>query len=292
MKKFLLYIAKIVLTLVLSAVILDVFYTFIYEQTDCRNKIVNIYNTKDKDFDVIFMGSSRANNHFVAKMFNDKGLKSFNYGMSGSRLEETALMLKLMLERNYKIKSIIVEVDLNINSNGYSEGTRARFMPYIHQSETIRKHYQSIVPEFNKLYYIPFYRYINYEAKIGFREMFFSMVQKKSSDMQYDGYYELKGVGKDLKMNIDDRSPKRNDAYEEIKQICKKNHIRLIAVTTPVCPNTTNKEYFEKVSQLYPEVHNYENAVNEDKYFSTCGHMNYEGAKKLTALILKDFFNK
>jgi hypothetical protein len=36
--------------------------------------------------------------------------------------------------------------------------------------------------------------------------------------------------------------------------------------------------YFEKVQKSYPEIHNYENAVVENKYFSSCGHMNDEGA--------------
>lgn len=291
MRRFLIYTVKIIAIIFISAIVLDILYTFVYMQTDCRNKIVNIYNTKDKKFDVIFLGSSRANNHFVAKLFNDKGLKSFNYGISGSRLEESVLMLKLMLERNYKIKNIIIEVDLNINSDGYSEITRARFMPYLHQSDVIRNYYKNI-PEFNKLYYIPFFRYINYEAKIGFREVFFSLKQKKSSDMYYDGYYALNNEGKNMAMDIDKRHPKKNKAYNEIKEICKKNKINLIAVTTPVCQNTTNMEYFKQVSLLYPEVHNYEKAITEDTYFSSCGHMNNKGARKFTAIILKDFFNK
>jgi hypothetical protein len=33
-----------------------------------------------------------------------------------------------------------------------------------------------------------------------------------------------------------------------------------------------------KYSKSYPEIHNYENAVVENKYFSSCGHMNDEGA--------------
>lgn len=290
MKKFILYILKILTILLISAIVADIFYTAVYMQTDCRNKITNIYSTKNKKFDVVFLGSSRANNHFVAKMFNDKGLKAFNYGMSGSRLEESALMLKLMLERNYKIKNIVVEVDLNINSNGFSDGTRARFMPYLHQSKIIRDHYKSII-EFNKLYYFPFYRYINYEAKIGFREMFFSFAQKKSKDIYNFGYYALNNSGKNLSMNIKERNPKKNKAYEEIKDICKKNNIRLIALATPICKNTTNMEYFDKVSKLYPEVHNYARVITDDKYFSSCGHMNNMGATKFTAIIFKDFFN-
>ena len=47
-----------------------------------------------------------------------------------------------------------------------------------------------------------------------------------------------------------------------------------------------------RFTQLYPEIYNYENKVIEDKYFSNCGHMNDMGAKKFTAKIIKDFFNK
>ena len=61
---------------------------------------------------------------------------------------------------------------------------------------------------------------------------------------------------------------------------------------TPMCENTKGIDYFEKVQLMYPEIHNYENVVQEDKYFSSCGHMNDAGARLFTARILKDFFNK
>ncbi len=50
------------------------------------------------------MGSSRANNHFVTKMFTDTGLKTFNFGMQGSKLFESDLILKLLLEKKIKSK--------------------------------------------------------------------------------------------------------------------------------------------------------------------------------------------
>jgi glutathionyl-hydroquinone reductase len=61
---------------------------------------------------------------------------------------------------------------------------------------------------------------------------------------------------------------------------------------TPMCENTKGMDYFDKVKELYPEIHNYENAVLEDKYFSSCGHLKDAGARLFTARILKDFFNK
>ena len=51
-------------------------------------------------------------------------------------------------------------------------------------------------------------------------------------------------------------------------------------------------DYFEKVNKLYPEIHNYENVVLDDKYFSSCGHMNDMGAKLFTAKVIEDFFKK
>ena len=94
-----------------------------------------------------------------------------------------------------------------------------------------------------------------------------------------------------MKNNLTSLKPLiHNKYYEHIKQICKENKINFIAVSTPMCKNTKGISYFEKVKKQYPEIHNYENVVTEDKYFSSCGHMNDNGARLFTARIIKDFF--
>ncbi len=288
MKKFFIFIGKIAVIMFLSAVLLDIFYTFIYLKSSQRNKIVNVINSESRNYDIIFMGSSRTQNHIVTKLFIDKGFKTFNYGMNGSRLNETALLLELMLERHYKIKNLVLDVDLNINSNSDAEGIKAMFMPYLHTSKTIREHYKNM-ESYNLLLYTPFYRYINYEAKIGFREMFFSAIQKKSFALNNYGFVELTNQGTDMNMNLKDYSPKQNFAYEKIKLLCQKNKINFIPITMPICTNTINRNYFNEIDTVYPEVHHYENAVIDDRYFSSCGHMNTEGATILTTTILDDF---
>lgn len=288
MKKFVAFIGKLLLIIVLSAVVLDVLYTAVYLKSSKRNKIEYVYNSKDKNFDVIFMGSSRTQNHMVAKIFNEKGISAYNFGMSGSKLDETALLLKLMLERNYKIKNIILDVDLNLNSNSKSNLVKAMYMPYLQCSQTIRNHYKT-EEDYNKLVYIPFYRYIENDAMIGFREMFLSIVKKKSNALDNFGYFPLKRNGKNMSYDLSDYSPKRNFAYEEIKAICKKNNIHLIAIATPMCRECSSDEYFNNIKSVYPEVYNYENKVTDDTYFSSCGHMNVEGATLFTTIILNDF---
>ena len=290
MKQFLKFIGKLIVIVLITAIALDAMYTMVYHKSKSRNKIDFLYNSKDQNYDVVFLGSSRVNNHFVPKIFNDQGYKTFNFGLTRSRLQESALMLKLMVERNYKIKNLILQVDLNINTNDHSEAIRSLFMPYLHTSETIRNHYKNI-EEYNELLYIPFYRYMNYDARIGFREFYQSAIHKKTNALDNDGFYPLlKNQRPMIVADLSKYSPKKNAAYEEIKAICKKNNIHLIAMSTPMCMSTINREYFKELRSVYPEIHNFEDAVTDDKYFSTCGHMNKEGAEEFTRVVFKAFF--
>ncbi|MBF4507120.1 hypothetical protein IRZ83_10605 [Flavobacterium sp. JLP] len=293
MKRFLIYTTKIFIVIIVIAVALDGLYTAVFMQSKNRGKIETVFNSKAQKLDVVILGSSRANNHFVAQMFEDKGLKAFNYGMSGGHLFEASLMLKLMIERKYTIKNVILEADLNLSGDHQAEGISALFLPYIHNSEVIKNHFET-QENFNELYYIPFYRYIKFDTKIGFREAFFTAVHKKTNALDNLGFYPL-GYKKNANMkgNLENLNPlPHNKYYEEIRNICKQNRINFIAVMTPVCENEAGMNYFNKVKKAYPEIHNYENVVIENKYFSSCGHMNNIGAEIFTARILKDFFNK
>ena len=293
MNKFLLYTLKIGLLTILIAIVLDFGYTKVFLQSSNRGKIEKVFNSKGEKYDVVILGSSRANNHFVAPMFEERGLKTFNYGMSGGHLFEASLLLQLMIERNYQIKNVILEADLNLSNDHQAEGISAKFLPFLHESETIRSHFEN-ESDFMELYYIPFYRYVKYDAKIGVREVWDTSRNKPTSLLDNKGYYPLgKKPNANMKNNIANLNPlKKNQYYYEIKQLCEQKGINFIAIMTPMCENTKGMDYFDKVKELYPEIHNYENAVLEDKYFSSCGHLNDAGARLFTARILKDFFNK
>ncbi len=292
MKRFLIFIIKIFLLTFFVLVALDLVYTKVYLQSSNRGKIENVFNSKGRAYDVVILGSSRANNHFVAPMFEDKGLKAFNYGMSGGHLFEASLLLKLMIERKYVIKNVILEADLNLSNEKESESVASKFMPYIHDSKVIADHFAE-QPDFWVNYYLPFYRYIVFEPQIGFREMYNAALKKPTKLLDHLGYYPLgKNPNANMKNDLTNLKPLHNKYYEEIKHLCKINHINLIAVMTPMCTNTKGLNYFEKVHQMYPEIHNYESTVQGDQFFSSCGHMNDAGARLFTSVIIKDFFNK
>ena len=290
MTKFITFVAKILLTILVLLVVLDWVYTTVYLHSRNRGKVENVFNSKARNYDVVILGSSRANNHFVPELFEKKGLKTFNYGMSGSHLFEASLMLKLMVERNYKIKTVILEADLGLCNEQQAEGISAKFLPYIHHSETIKNHF-SKQENFNELYYIPFYRYIDFDAIIGLREIYNVTIDKPTNLLDRLGYYPLtsKKPG-NMKNDLTALKPIRNKYYEEIKQICKQNNYNLIAVMTPMCSNVKGLDYFEKANKIYPEIHNLENVVQGDHYFSSCGHMNDAGARMFTSIIINKFF--
>ena len=291
MKKFITLVVKILLTMLVLLVVLDWGYTSVYLHSSNRGKVEKVFNSKAEKYDVLILGSSRANNHFVPELFEKKGLKTFNYGMSGAHLFEASLMLKLMVERNYKIKTVILEADLGLCNEKESDAIAAKFLPYIHHSETIKEHF-SKQENFNALYYIPFYRYIDFDALIGFREMYNTAIGKPTNILDNLGYHPLGHKPGNMKNDIRALKPILNKYYEEIKQICKANHYNLITVMTPMCSNVKGLDYFEKANKIYPEIHNLENVVQGDQYFSSCGHMNDTGARMFTAVVIEQFFGR
>jgi hypothetical protein len=289
MKYFSFFVLKILVLLIVLSVVLDVTFTKVYIQSTNRGKIDYVFNSKARNYDVLILGSSRANNHFVTQLFEEKGLKSFNYGMSGGHLFEASLLLKLMVERKYAIKNLIIETDLNLSNEHRSDAVAAKFLPYIHHSKIIEKHF-SEEEDFWKFYYIPFYRYVKFDASIGFREMYNNLRNQPTNTLEKGGFYALGNKKGNMKNDITALKPIRNKYYEEIKRICEANNIKLIAVMTPMCTDVKGLDYFQKVNAIYPEIHNYENVVQGDQYFSSCGHMNEKGARLFTARIIKDFF--
>lgn len=290
MKRFLKKNILFLVILIVASLLLDLIYTAIISHSTQRNKVENIIHTTNKKYDVVFMGTSRANNHFVSKVFEDKGYKTFNYGISGSHLFETSLLLKLMIANKYEIKNLVLAADLSICNEKRDEGTTGRFMPYIHRNEIIKKHYESEA-DFYQIYYLPFYRYIKFDNKIGFRELYDVVSKKPTNALHNKGYYPLISHKKgNMKNDISSLNAIRNKYYEEIKQICKQNNIKLNVVMTPMCENTKGLNYFDKVQQLYPEIHNFENVITDDKYFASCGHLNNEGAQIYTNIIFNELF--
>lgn len=87
MKKFVKYIQKIAILLMVCTFILDFIYTKTYSNCIPRTKFQYLRLQKNKSFDYIFLGSSRVENSVVSNLIEEKtGKTSINLAMQGSNL--------------------------------------------------------------------------------------------------------------------------------------------------------------------------------------------------------------
>lgn len=287
MKKFSLYIVVHIIIISSLLYFLDFFYTSIYKNNKViRNKIEFIFQNKNKQYDYIFLGSSRVEFHVNTNLINKKTNKtSLNLGISGQNLTETFLSLKLLNENNLRAKKYFIQVDeSDLNKNHKKSFLSASyFMPYINNIE-VNKHLKKYDENYFNNSKIPFYRYMNYGYKIGFRELLLKVGNKKRNKEFY--------IGLETLMTQDTISSvfKNNYSSELIKEIVdygNSKNINIILYTSPYY-NIKN-EHKLKETLIKNNIHDYLDSIKKVNFFKDKGHLNKFGANKFTDMLIRDF---
>jgi hypothetical protein len=283
MKKFLQHFFSILLFVFLLILLCDVLYSIIYRDANPRSKLKYILNLKDENFDIVFLGSSRVANHIDTDLFNKLSHnKTINLGVQGAGLNDNMLQLKLLLESN-DVKYVFLQIDSNLNSTVPSNISTSEAMPFI-GNPIIRSHIKKYYTNFDYLYYIPFYRYAINDSKIGFREVFFSFLNKKPAIDPSNGYTPKFGN------TIPDTKPilmeentvlHMNPILNEIRELCKQKNTKLVLFITPFCSKINPDSYVKKMKKIAPDLIDLTQGY-PDSLFYNCGHLNDKGAKKLT----------
>lgn len=283
MKKFLLRFFSILALVFLLLFLCDLLYSKIYRAGIPRNKLHYIINLKKESFDVVFLGSSRVANHIDTELFNKLSNKrTINLGAEGAGLNDNLLQLRLLLAHN-QVKIVFLQIDSNLETTKPSNISTAEAMPFI-QNSIVMAHTKKYNPNFDYLYYIPFYRYAINDAKIGFRELFFSFLNKKPGVDPSIGYTPKFGnsipntplaiMGKKTVL-------RGNAVLNEIRLLCKQKNTKLVLFITPFCSKINPDPYIQKMKKIAPDLVDLTKGY-PDAMFYNCGHLNDEGAKKLT----------
>ena len=287
MKKFIIYLVKRILIFGIILIVLDFSYTYIYVNKDTiRTKIEYIFQNKGKKYDYIFLGSSRVEFHINTFMIDkETGKKSINFGISGQNLPETFLTLKLLNQQNISAKKFFInidEADLVEKSKKKFSGV-SYFLPYIKNKE-INNHLKEYDLDYFKDTKIPFYRYINYGYKIGYRELLLKLGNKKRAKKFYIG---LEDVLKTDTISNNFKKKYYTELLNEISLFAKEKKIELIFYTSPYY-NVKNEATFKEVlkkENIFP----YIDSVTNPKLFKDAGHLNKYGANKFTKMLIRDF---
>jgi hypothetical protein len=288
MKKFLYTLIGVLSIVILSLYVLDYTYTTVYERSNPRNKFQFILKMKPQTIEYVFLGSSRVANHIATKEVEKiTHKKVVNLGMEGAHLDDNLLQLKLLLHNGVEIEKLFLQVDYQFDDKGKSPIALSDAMPFI-KNPVIRKHLEETnTPNFEASCYVPFYRYMNAEPKIGFREFVFSLLNKAPKINPAEGFTPKQGNNPFGNYALPDKIANENEAINQIKKLCRENKIKLILFCAPFCSVTKNRDYITKLKQKLPELRDYSKGY-EDSFFYDCAHLNENGALLFTRQLILD----
>lgn len=287
MKKFIIYLIKKILIFGIVLIMLDLFYTYIYENKQTiRTKIEFIFQNNDKKYDYIFLGSSRVEFHVNTTLIDKKtGKKSLNLGISGQNLPETFLTLKLLRKQNISAKKYFIQIDEAdlIKKSKKNFSSVSYFLPYTKNKE-INDHLKEYDLDYFEDTKIPFYRYMNYGYKIGYRELLLKIANKKRMKNFYIGLESL------LENDTISNNFKNNYSTELLNEISHfgiEKNIEIIFYTSPYY-NVKNDTHFKEVLKK-KTIFDYIDSITNPKLFKDADHLNKHGANKFTEMLIRDY---
>lgn len=295
MKKFIRDIGILFLSTIIVLFVLDWLYTYTYKNGIPRNKIAYILSIKNEQIDYIFLGSSRVDNMIDPSIITSiTGKKALNLGIQGAKPDDYLLMLKLIELQNIKTDTIFIQMDYvyNFGKNSPSEIVMSSLMPYLDIPE-IASNVKERNPDYAALRHVPFYRYLVYDYKLGFREFFNTNTGRKPKVDLDNGYNAKYGtVSKKLRGTLPSKIKESNETVEKIHTFAQENKLKIVYFMSPFCPETKNSDFSEKLKKRIPDLIDYSRIFNDhENYFFNCSHLNDTGAKEFSKRFAQDLLH-
>jgi hypothetical protein len=292
MKRFLKEIALLSVLIFSMMIVLDIVYTKIYALSPPRNKYQMVKKLQGQQVDYVFIGSSRVESHIIPSLITEKtGKTAYNFGFKGTKLLDIATILKMLKQYDIRAKKVFIQIDYNFDKAGRSVDLPGEMAPFIHDNAVTRQYYAG-QPNYFGFNYVPFYRYCDYEYKIGFRELMLNIAAKKTDITATNGYFPLfgnqLGTSFELPAEIQDRNPE----LEAIRKYCKDNKIDVVFFCAPFWTGTKNIGYIDKLKEKIPDLADYSRAIPGDSMFINKNHLNDKGAHVFTQMIIDDLLLK
>lgn len=289
MKQFGKYMIGYALVILMVMSVLDLLYTKIYENSCPRTKFQYLRSLKNKKIDYVFIGSSRVENGIVPSVIKEKtGKEAVNFGFQAAKLGDVYTILQLVKEYNIRYEKILVQVDYIYNMpEGHSNIFEFEMMPFVREN-AITKAYSDKYSENPKAnYYVPFYRYCDNDLKLGFREILANLANKKTNVVSNNGYGARYGNSKELKGALPEVIIGENVVFDSIQSFVKRNNMRVVFYCAPFCMNNYNKEFTTKLTAKIPGFRDFSEVIADDGMFLNCNHLNDDGAKRFTEILVE-----
>jgi len=288
MKKFLIYIAKIIAVLTILMYGLDALYSYTFQNGTPRNKIQKILQLNNQHYDYAFLGSSRTENHIDCELIEQlTGQSCINLGISGGTIGDMLVLMTLAESKGVTFSKVFLQVDYSYNMSGLSNNFTASMVPFINNAEVKKQLNKNGESFFYN--YIPFYRYLKYDKVVGFREFLSVLFNKKPKTNHNIGFKPKYGKGLAVSGKLPKKFKDKNNELDELFKLMEKNNTELICFTAPFCKNIENREIMSTLKLRVPSLVDYIPIFDENpEYFFNCGHLNIEGARVFTKILIED----
>jgi hypothetical protein len=288
MKTFLKQLLIILVLFYILLVGLDYIYTSVYTNPIKPRTKVSWLKTlaPNQNFDYALFGSSRVFFHLNPEQIKkETGLNGVNLSYPAADNFEIKLMVKEFL-KDQNAKKIFVQVDDRFNVENFNNLAIIPWIPFI-KEEAVYNDIKTVDPDAAYKRYLPFYRYMLNDSKLGFREIVLSFFKPNMFEST-NGFAAMNGQIKEnskfLSLHIKD---KKNKHIEAIIEMCKNEKVELYFFTAPYFNTQLNTDVLEK--QL-PNYHDFYKNLNDITNFSDHLHLNEKGAKLFTTLFSETYF--
>ncbi|MBZ9729729.1 hypothetical protein LB467_08505 [Salegentibacter sp. JZCK2] len=288
MRKFLKYIAQILILITVLAVSLDHIYSYIYQNSKPRLKVQKILQLKNTHYDVAFFGSSRTENHIDCELVERvTGKSCINLGISGASITDMYILMEFAELNNIKFDKAFMQIDYNYNHTGLTNFFKAGIIPFINKSDI-----RSLIPSQDRkdaYFKIPFYRYLIYNKVLGTRELIASLMNRKNNLDFSLGFTPKIGQGTAVSGSFPSKLKRNNNDLDKMISLSEKSGTKLLFFTAPYCDEVENRHIIHSLEKRLPNWKNYISIFDnkEENYFN-CGHLNKEGAQEFTKIITED----
>lgn len=249
--------------------------------------------------DIIIVGNSRAEHHYVPEVFEDSlGIKCFNAGSDGQSIFYFHAIINGFLERNNSQKLIILELGPNsFNIDKVSYDRLSYLYPYYKNHKEIRK-----IVNLKS----PYEQFKIYSNLFTYNSMHFiiakSFIKPNTYQNGYGPIYGCLDIEYNYSDNLNDQVINNllidNKKVQTFKEILKKVNIKnsnLIVIQSPCFGFRQQSKSIEIIKSLTDELSiPFFNYINEpdihcdNKLFHDTEHLNNDGAIVFSKLIIND----
>lgn len=289
MRVFLKYIGILFFSLLSLLFLLDLLYTAAYSLGTPRTKIQYILQLKPQHYDIVFFGSSRTESNIDCEIIEKlTGKSCINFGIAGSSIGDAHLVMKLLQHQKITYDTAFLQVGEDYNNIGNSDFMISTLMPF--KSNPVIKEEIKKLPKGKWFTYVPFYRYMAFDKVIGVRELVASIAGRETTIDFQNGFWGQTFRKPLVARKFPEKLSSYNPELQEIQELTNNQEATLFLFTAPYCKLAETEPFMDSLERRIPNLKNYIPIFDDQQnYFSDCGHLNIEGAKAFSKILVQDF---